>query len=242
MGRASFLHGPELTQLVDWIERDHPSAAWTERYGGELDLVMTYLRNSAEAERQGVVGKSAGRRQEPNGVFICYRRDDSAGDARMIAACLVKRFGPRRVFMDVDSIAPGSEFENVLHETLRSCAVVLVLIGIHWLTIFDDEGRRRLDNSGDYVRREVRDAMNTGRTVIPVLLGRAKMPAEDKLPPDLKRLVKLQGFELRHERFQADLSELVKYVVDRVGQPGPTVRLRQGLTKALQWTRLTPRY
>ncbi len=239
---SGLLREPDLTKVRKWIDSEKLSAQWAERYGGEFDLVMTYLRESEEAQRQEVPMLNSGSPQVPHGVFICYRRDDSAGDARSISETLVTRFGSQRIFIDVDSISPGSEFEKVLHSTLHSCSVVLVLIGIHWLMIADVEGRRRLDNSSDYVRREIRDAMNQGLRVIPVLLGRAAMPEESQLPPDIKRLAKLQNVTLKHETFKTDLHELTKKLEQFVGPVGSAPRSKQVLTKALQWIRLAPRH
>jgi hypothetical protein len=144
--------------------------------------------------------------------------------------------------MDVDSISPGSDFEEVLNSALRSCAVVLVLIGPHWLTISDAEGRRRLDNPSDYVRREIREAMSQELRVIPVLLGRVAMPAETDLPPDIRRLSKRQSLALKHETYNADLLELLKQLEEFVHPVGLPSRMKLGLTKALQWTRRTPRH
>src|SRR5208283_2883253 len=167
--------------------QQEPSRQWAERYGGDYELTVAYLRESEAAglKREGKI------LQKPGGVFICYRRDDSAGDARNISDKLASRFGSHRIFMDVDSISLGSNFEDVLLSTLHSCSVVLVLIGPHWLMMADGEGHRRLDNSSDYVRIEIRDAMSHELRVVPVLLGRATMPEESQLPSDIRRLSKL---------------------------------------------------
>ncbi len=42
-------------------------------------------------------------------IFISYRRDDSAGYARLIYDRLNARF-PQRVFMDVTGIEAGADF------------------------------------------------------------------------------------------------------------------------------------
>jgi hypothetical protein len=60
-----------------------------------------------------------------------------------------------------------------------SCAVPVALIGRQWLTLADQEGQRRLDNAGDYVRFEVHRALERGVRVIPVLVDGAKPPRAD---------------------------------------------------------------
>lgn len=62
-------------------------------------------------------------------VFINYRREDTAGEARALFADLTALLGPGSVFMDVDSIALGRDFRDVLEEKLRSAQMVLTLIG-----------------------------------------------------------------------------------------------------------------
>jgi hypothetical protein len=54
-------------------------------------------------------------------VFISYRRENTAGEARALFNDLTARVGEDSVFMDVDSIALGRDFRNVLQETTASC-------------------------------------------------------------------------------------------------------------------------
>ena len=48
------------------------------------------------------------------GIFIGYRRDDSAGHARALFDRLRAHFGAELVFMDVTDIEPGMDFTEVL--------------------------------------------------------------------------------------------------------------------------------
>ena len=53
-----------------------------------------------------------------SGIFISYRRSDSKSDARSICQRLEKTFGKGKVFIDVDSIRPGRNFQSVLKDDL----------------------------------------------------------------------------------------------------------------------------
>jgi hypothetical protein len=53
-------------------------------------------------------------------VFISYRRDDSEGQARALFRDLSKMLGEGAVFMDVDAIAPGHDFREVLQELVAA--------------------------------------------------------------------------------------------------------------------------
>ena len=62
-------------------------------------------------------------------VFISYRREDTPGYAGRVYDSLAERFGEDRLFMDIDTIRPGSEFTEVITEALAECDVLLALIG-----------------------------------------------------------------------------------------------------------------
>jgi hypothetical protein len=65
-------------------------------------------------------------------VFISYRRDDSAGYARALHDALARRFGAARIFIDVDDIAAGQRFAQVIAGAVERAQVLLVLIGPRW--------------------------------------------------------------------------------------------------------------
>jgi formylglycine-generating enzyme required for sulfatase activity len=147
---------------------------------------------------------------EVGGIFISYRRGDSEGQARALSIELANYVGEGSVFMDVDSIALGRDFRQSLHESLESCDAVLALIGPNWLDIRDPAGRRRLDDPDDFVRQEIAAALKRSIPVTPVLLQGASMPAQERLPDDLKDLVFRNGFELSHMRWHSDVREMAQ--------------------------------
>lgn len=53
---------------------------------------------------------------------------------------------------------------------MNQATVVLALIGSSWLRSADEYGRRRLDISDDWVRNELLAAIDSGKSVIPILL------------------------------------------------------------------------
>jgi hypothetical protein len=165
-------------------------------------------------------------------VFISYRREDSQGQARALFQDLVARLGRDAVFMDVDSIALGRDFRDVLQERLATCDLMLVLIGREWLVGKDSDGRRRLDNPGDFVRLEIAAALKRKIPTTPLLLQSTQMPTAEQLPEDIKDLAYRNGFELSHNRWESDVQELMKRLglspADRVTPPVPGVAQRPG--------------
>ena len=141
-------------------------------------------------------------------IFISYRRDDAAGDAGRLADHLHKRFGPERVFLDIETIEPGTDFVQVLHRSLKETAAVLVVIGRRWADITDAAGARRLDDPADFVRQEVEAALGRGVPVVPVLVQGAALPRAEELPATLAPLITRQAASLDHAEFHADAERL----------------------------------
>jgi TIR domain len=110
-------------------------------------------------------------------VFISYRRQESSGLAGRLYDRLAARFGDDRVFMDVDTIALGVDFAEVISQVVSSCEVLLAVIGPRWLTVTDEDGRRRLDDPDDLVRLEIAAALKRDIRVIPVLSRGHRFPA-----------------------------------------------------------------
>ncbi len=143
------------------------------------------------------------------GIFISYRRDDDRHAAGRLADELAGVFGPETLFRDIESIAPGQDFEVALNTALASCAVMLVVIGPRWLGITDAQGRRRLEQDGDWVRTEVATALKRGIPVIPVLLEGTPLPRPEQLPADLQALPKRRTLELADTRWPRDVEQIV---------------------------------
>lgn len=140
-------------------------------------------------------------------IFLSYRRDDAAGHARAIGGELARRFGADRVFIDVDDIAAGQGFAEVIEQAVVDAAVLLVLIGPRWQGEREGQASRLFD-AGDFVRREVAVALRRGVRIIPLLLDGSRMPAEGELPPDMRALAGRQALEIDHRRYAADVAQL----------------------------------
>ena len=143
------------------------------------------------------------------GIFINYRHQETAVWAGWLYDRLAARYAGQ-VFKDVDSIKLGDDFVEVITAAVGSCDVLLALIGNQWITVTDDDGRRRLDDPDDYVRVEIEAALKRNVRVIPILVGGATMPHAEELPPSLAKLVRRHALELSPERFDYDTDRLLK--------------------------------
>ena len=144
------------------------------------------------------------------GVFISYRREDSAAYAGRLFDILSGEFGPQNTFMDVDDIKGGDNFTTVIDRSLDASDALLAVIGPRWVTVTEPNGERRLDNPSDFVRVEIGKALERGIRVIPVLVGGASLPRPSDLPDNLKALCDRQAVELRDTRFHEDAKDLVQ--------------------------------
>jgi len=129
----------------------------------------------------------------PGHIFISYRREETAYPAGWLYDRLVEHFGQGQIFKDVDSIALGDDFVEVITAAVARCDVLLALIGDRWLTITSEDGQRRLEDPGDFVRLEIEAALTRGIRVIPVLVDGARMPRAGDLPASLAKLVRRQA-------------------------------------------------
>ena len=154
----------------------------------------------------------------PN-IFISYRREDAPASARLIYEELTKWFGDGNVFMDVEQIALGDNWKDILNQRVARCDAMLAVIGPHWLAAANSEGKRRLDDPEDFVRWEIREALKRGKQVIPVLVDGARLLDARELPPDLAALAGLQAQSVTHDKFDKDVETLI----EAVGREGPII-------------------
>lgn len=138
-------------------------------------------------------------------IFISYRRADSQHLAGRLAERLKDAPGVRRIFIDVDGIDPGRNFETAIEEALRESDVCLILIGSDWIGK-QEGGTARIQDEEDFVRRETAAALASGKRVIPVLIDGAAMPAKEDLPPDVQSVVTANAVALRHSSFSQDFT------------------------------------
>jgi hypothetical protein len=154
-------------------------------------------------------------KRQTTGIYISYRRDESAIYAERIADSLTKQFGEDRVFRDIDSLEPGIDFAEAIQRALESSEVLVAVILKNWLTATDAAGQRRLENPDDFVRVEIATALKRNIRVIPLLVQGASMPSADELPDDLAPLTRRNAFEIYDASWRADVQRLT-IVLERV--------------------------
>jgi hypothetical protein len=151
-------------------------------------------------------------------LFISYRHTDS-GHAGRLCDRLRAHFGDDQVFFDVDQMALGEDFLDRVRSAIRTCRVVLVIIGPAWVHETNAGGRRRLDDPEDPVRAELLAALEGRAKVLPVLVGGAKMPLADELPRELRRLSRHNGLSASPQHWSEEIVKLIA-TLDRMLSKG----------------------
>jgi hypothetical protein len=169
-------------------------------------------------------------------VFISYRRSDSQDFVGRLADQLRDAPGIGDLFLDVDEIDAGEDFQKRIEKGLEDCGVALIVIGRDWRGETLSGGQTRIFEDGDFVRMEVRQALKSETRVLPVLANGAFMPVPAALPEDIRRITALNGVSVRHSDFERDVDHLLDVIFARKkpGRAGAFLRRHPVMTRALQ--------
>jgi hypothetical protein len=157
-------------------------------------------------------------------VLVNYRTADARFGAAATYELLSARLGKERLFLDNQSIPPGTSYVAEIFRVLESIQVLLVLIGPEWL-VEDPEspGRLLIERDDDWVGREIRRAIERGIPIVPVLMDGSALPDPVMLPPDLRPLVFHQAVEIRHRHLGEDVNRLADYLATLISGIAPGV-------------------
>jgi hypothetical protein len=152
-------------------------------------------------------------------VFVNFRVGDTEDAAVAIDQKLCRRFGAENVFRSSRAMHGGALFPATLEAKAAGCAVMLVIIGERWLV--ENRGARRIDEPGDWVRREIELALDNDRVVIPVLTGdRQRLSPGDALPASITGLLQRQYLRFHHRSAERDLVHIVDEVRHHTAERG----------------------
>jgi hypothetical protein len=129
-------------------------------------------------------------------VFISYRRQGGAPEARLLRAELEKR--SFRVFLDVEDVNSGFFDRTLLGHIEASSNFLLVL---------SPGALDRCTDPGDWLRQEIAHAITYQKNIIPVLLPRFTFPPV--LSEDIAELPRHQTIEYSHTLFAATLQKIL---------------------------------
>lgn len=160
-------------------------------------------------------------------IFISYRRADSQYVIDGIHTELCKHFPEKDVFLDVQNIPLGVDFDIYLREQISAHDIVLVIIGNDWADIM----KERANQDDDFVRIEIENALQQEKILIPVLVKGAEMPDFSDLPDSIQGMRRKNNISIRRK---LDLTGDVKRLADGINEAmnfklkrGTSVRMKQ---------------
>jgi len=154
-------------------------------------------------------------------IFVSYRRHEASGWVAYVHQLLDQAF-PDEVFIDIESLRVG-DWRRQLFDALEACRAFVLVVDPQWLQAADPHGRPRLQEPNDVHREEIETALaRPGLTVIPVLLGGARMPRAEELPSSLAPLLRFQAIELRASAWRAAYDE--RHLLDEIARATRLVR------------------
>ena len=227
-GRKAYYERYGAGAVSTLLEGQTAELNWTKA----LLLVLICTASAALPVAGGLMAAFPDRQRRPkappsasaHGIYLSYRRSESAAYAGRLFDHLSRHFGRGSVFMDVQGgIRPGQEFARAIDSALNACDAVVVVIGKDWASCTGKDGRRRLEDPKDWVRLEVAAALRRNILVVPVLVDGARLPDLASLPEELRALCGRNACELSDLRWSFDVRELVKVleqVVVRVPPKG----------------------
>jgi hypothetical protein len=152
-------------------------------------------------------------------IFVNYRRQQDGGwAADSISTRLQTEFGADHVFLDVRSIRPSADWADTIQSEITQAPAFVVLLGKDWHKVQDEEtGDRRIKEDDDWVRREIRTALDRQIPIFIVLLDGARVPEEKWLPEDIRPFLRSQAWTVRQSNVETDLEPVLEELATRTG-------------------------
>lgn len=153
-------------------------------------------------------------------VFISYRQAGTQFLAHLLHSDLQaepRSLEANEVFWDKRHISGGDDIEAKVWAAVKTAEVFVVLLDERWLNDKDENGRRRIDDEGDFCRRELEGALlrklNGERVeVIPVCCNGFKPLRRADLPDSLHGVLELLHMELDAQNSPTLSSALVQRI------------------------------
>ena len=146
------------------------------------------------------------------GIFISYRRDGSSTFSSILYYELCKYFSAETIFKDAITLKPGTDFKKEIEQALDRSSIMLVLLDKNWTQLKNENGEKRLFEKEDFVRQEIKIALEKNMEIIPVLFENGRMPQENELPADIEMFCNKQAFTIHVDSVMQDIAGLIQYI------------------------------
>lgn len=151
--------------------------------------------------REGAGASARSGPSDARAAFISYRREGGADTARVIRTQLEAR--NVSTFLDVDDLGSQHFDERLLREIGNAPNFILIL---------SPGSLDRCWDSRDWLRREIVQALETRRNIVPVLKNPFEFPPEDELPRGLEELPRYNCVLYSHSYFGAMVDKIISFL------------------------------
>lgn len=160
-------------------------------------------------------------------IFISYRRVDGRDWARNVMQAL-KINGYPKVFFDYNSLRDGV-FNTQILDAIYSCNDFVLIISPLSL--------KRCANDGDWVSREIREAIKYKKKIIPVVIEDTFLGWPDDFPKDMYPIKEIQFSKLMTDEFFEDsIEKLTKRLSTKAAENVDLSQLTEKSTSFLNAT------
>ncbi len=197
--------------------RGKSQSRWEQGWGDKGDLKVRGERHGRSAREELGMEK----------IFVSYRNSDTLGNAVAIATELRHRYGDDAVFFQLHDSHVAYPIDATL-EVLAKCKVLVVVVGPNWVGQDSQSGSRRIDEKGDWIRREVSQGLELrvqGMLVIPILIPDEKGRFFDldgaRLPANLSKISEPKYLQVPNDFIPAAMEKMFAAVDECVAPASP---------------------
>lgn len=119
-------------------------------------------------------------------TFISYRREDGEDFSKKLSDDL-KKIGCN-VFFDRESIRIGNDFPKVINESIKEANDVILVVSKSYFGKNKD-GITRINDSEDWVRKEIALALKLNKNIIPILINNQNDYGAANLPEEISKVL-----------------------------------------------------
>ena len=141
-------------------------------------------------------------------IYISHRPEDSSrNEVAIIRQQLIDAFGAENI---LESTGSNTEITTHLQRLVRSCDVLLVVIGRYWSSMVDEDGETLIKNPYDPIHVELDAGLKTLMVFKVIVVDSAPLPKKDNLPETLYPLLNKDVFDVQNDiRLKNVLDELI---------------------------------
>jgi hypothetical protein len=133
-------------------------------------------------------------------IFISYRRKGGYDTAKLLYDRL--RMDGYSVSFDIDTLEKG-DFDNELEQRVHDCKDFLLVLNPG---VFDRFFDPECDPKDDWVRQEIKCALEANKNIVPLILDGFAYPKN--LPEDVKNITKKNAIDLNPKHFEGAYAQM----------------------------------